>query len=173
MQCELLQDVPSDDLRLILSFFQQRRIFRGQTFIHKGEPGEEMFIIHSGRAVVKIAQKNICTLSKGDIIGEVCLTQPGSARTADLLSETDLVLYGITSDVMDRIARSYPQTVGILWKNIARIEGRRLRNTNDRLEDVTRELAEVKKEKSELEEQLFETTQTGFSKIKRALVSAK
>lgn len=173
MKCALLDDVPNDDLKVILSLFVRKNVFKGTEFIRKGEPGDELFILSKGRAAVKIGGKTICTLGEGDIIGEVCLTQPGSPRTATLLAETDLVLYGINSTVMEQVGRSYPQTVGVLWRNIARIEGQRLRNVNTRLEETEKELHATKREKNQLETQLAARARTGLGKIKTALVAVR
>lgn len=173
MKCSLFDDVPNDDLKVILSLFSRENVFRGTEFIRKGEPGDKMFIIFKGKSVVKIGGKTICTLSAGDVIGEVCLTQPGSPRTATLLAETDMILYGINSTTMENVSRSFPQTVGILWRNIARIEGQRLRSVNDRSEQLEMEMREIKKENNELANQLAARARTGLGRIRTALVAIK
>ena len=106
-----------------------RRGRPGERIIEQGKALDRMVIILEGQAEVWVNGKHIVTLSGQPLVGEIEFLDmlPASADVI-LLKETDLVElnYVALSGLMEK----QPRLGYVLMREIARIEGRRLRDTN-------------------------------------------
>ncbi|RJQ60757.1 MAG: cyclic nucleotide-binding domain-containing protein [Desulfobacteraceae bacterium] len=106
-----------------------RRGRAGERIIEQGKTLDRMFIVLEGRAEVRVNGKHIVTLSGQPLVGELEFLDglPGSADLI-LLEETDLVELNNAS--LANLMEKQPRLGYVLMSEIARIEARRLRDTN-------------------------------------------
>lgn len=87
--------LPISKVQEFLSIVERRTYTRGETIIEQGTRGDEFFMIKSGNARVHTEQLlRAKYLGAYEYFGEVALLA-GTPRTADIIAETDLVLYAI------------------------------------------------------------------------------
>ena len=106
-----------------------RRGKAGERIIQQGKAMHRMFIILEGKAEVRVNGKHIVTLSGQPLVGEVEFLDmlPASADVL-LLEEADLI--ELNSNALTRLMEKQPRMGYVLMREIARIEARRLRDTN-------------------------------------------
>ena len=73
---------------------EQQSFGRGERIVHQSEPGDAMYVILEGTAIVTIADGNqaereVARLSRGEFFGEMALLT-GDARTASVTAVDDL-----------------------------------------------------------------------------------
>lgn len=111
---------------------------KGQTIVHKGDVGNEMYLIVNGRAAVTDsgpAGKIIKTLDPGEIFGEMAIVEQ-AVRAADVVALEDVELLGIDGNALERLRKRFPYTAAKLFLNLSRIISGRLRETTERLTHV-------------------------------------
>lgn len=105
--------------------------------VRKGDVGNEMYLIVSGRAAVTGGgpdgkAKTIKTLDPGEIFGEMALVER-TVRAADVVALDDVEVLGISGDALERLRKRFPYTAAKLFLNLSRIISGRLRETTERL----------------------------------------
>ena len=107
----------------------------GETIIREGEEGNTAFYIVNGAVDVILGQgakaQTACTLSSGEVFGEMCLIEPG-VRSATIRATTDT----------ECLSTSYEDFIAEIEHNPARAVEfmktlvRRLRQMNDMMESL-------------------------------------
>lgn len=108
---------------------------KGETMIRKGEVGNEMYLIISGRAGVTDSRsqgKVIKTLPPGEIFGEMAIVEK-AVRATDVVALEDVELLGIDDKALERLRKRFPFTAAKLFLNLSRIISGRLRETTEKL----------------------------------------
>lgn len=113
-----------------------RRYRKGSVIFVQGEQGERCFAIVSG--AVKISAYNqdgreavIAVLGPGDVFGELSLFDQ-AARSADATSIEDTELLSLDTAALTEAIKARPE----LGLALLRVLGRRLRLTNEALQDI-------------------------------------
>ena len=79
---------------------------------HEGEPGLGLYLITRGRAVVQLGTgeraRQVAELGAGQFFGEMSL-MTGAARSATVVSATDLECYRIDKDVFQTLILARPE----------------------------------------------------------------
>ncbi|MBA4423423.1 MAG: hypothetical protein C0390_10075 [Syntrophus sp. (in: bacteria)] len=106
-----------------------RRGKAGERIIQQGKTLDRMFIILEGQAEVWANGKYIVTLSGQPLVGEIEFLDrlPASADVL-LPKETDLIELNYAA--LNGLMEKQPRLGYVLMREIAGIEGRRLRDTN-------------------------------------------
>ena len=118
------------------TFFERRTYSAGEIVIRQGESGEEMFLIESGTAEVRLQGGDgsgivVAVLGPGEFFGEIALVA-GSERTADVVVASDATLLRLGEDAYVRYL-----------SHLVDVEGRLTRTALTRTSDTlhrTREL---------------------------------
>jgi CRP/FNR family transcriptional regulator, cyclic AMP receptor protein len=120
-----LTDVERDALKSAATL---RRGRAGERIIEQGKATHRMFIILEGQAEVWVNGKHIVTLSGQSLVGEIEFLDmlPASAEVR-LLKEADLI--ELNNAALTSLVEKQPRLGYVLMREIARIEGRRLRDT--------------------------------------------
>jgi hydrophobe/amphiphile efflux-3 (HAE3) family protein len=108
---------------------------KGETMVRKGDIGNEMYLIITGRASVTDSSAHggvIKTLDPGEIFGEMALVEQ-TVRAADVVAEEDVELLGIDGNALERLRKRFPYTAAKLFLNLSRIISGRLRETTEKL----------------------------------------
>jgi hypothetical protein len=85
---------------------------KGATPIEEGGPGQAMYVIVSGEALVTVMDdpKPVATLGRGDIVGEMSLLT-GARRSATVTAKTPLEVIEISKQALAHVLESSPDLV--------------------------------------------------------------
>ena len=82
---------------------------RGERIVHQGDPGDAMYVVLEGTAIVTIkteneAEREVARLSRGEFFGEMALLT-GEPRTASVTAADDLAVLVIHKDALRAMHR--------------------------------------------------------------------
>jgi small-conductance mechanosensitive channel/CRP-like cAMP-binding protein len=103
----------SDEARHeIAGAIRSRTFGDGESIVRQGEPGESMFIIGSGRAVVVLEpdRREVATIERGGYFGEMSLLT-GEPRTATVIARGDTMVLEIGAELFRHLAATSPQAI--------------------------------------------------------------
>jgi CRP-like cAMP-binding protein len=129
VQVKLFAELTDPERDALKSAATLRRGKAGERIIEQGKTLDRMFIVLEGQAEVWVNGKHIVTLSGQPLVGDIEFldTLPASADVL-LVKEADLIElnYAALAGLMEK----QPRIGYVLMREIARIEARRLRDTN-------------------------------------------
>jgi transcriptional regulator with GAF, ATPase, and Fis domain/polyferredoxin len=109
----LFRNIPTKTLaaiipRLIINTYPANKII-----IYRGDPGNSMFMILSGRAAAtstddESVEYTLSTMTEGDIFGEIALLT-GEPRTANVKAITDVRVIELHRDIFDELVKRYQE----------------------------------------------------------------
>jgi len=125
-----------DSLRLLLEHAEARFVEKGEYFFHEGDEGTALFVLERGSVTVvkrwQGADYVVRTIGRGDFFGEIALLD-FLPRSASVIAEEDCqALVFRALDVLALAKRDLEQFT-MIYMNIAREMGRRLRDGNELL----------------------------------------
>jgi serine/threonine protein phosphatase PrpC len=100
----------------------------GDTLITEGQPGEEMFVILSGKVRLNKNGTDITALGKGAHFGEMALVDRGPRSASALAEETSRLLLIRRQDFYEIIKKEPSLSVKLLW-SFVQVLAERLRKT--------------------------------------------
>ena len=136
---EILGNVPLFDglapkeLAAVANAAKERRYDVGETIVGEGEGGVGFFVIAEGTARVEQRGERRATLGPGASFGEVALLDEGGRRTASVVAESPVRVFGLTSWQFTPLLEQHPQ----IAVKLAKLLARRLRETEERLAAAT------------------------------------
>jgi small-conductance mechanosensitive channel len=109
---DLFAGLDDEALAEIAEATKPRTYGNGEPIVRQGEPGESMFIVGSGRAVVVIEpdRREVATIESGGYFGEMSLLT-GDPRTATVLARGDTLVFELSADLFRRIGARHPRAV--------------------------------------------------------------
>jgi small-conductance mechanosensitive channel/CRP-like cAMP-binding protein len=109
---DLFATLTEDQRREIAESSVTRIYGNGEAIVRQGEPGESMFVVGSGRAVVSLEpdRREVATIERGGYFGEMSLLT-GEPRTATVLARGDTVLLELDADLFRRLGAVSPHAV--------------------------------------------------------------
>jgi CRP-like cAMP-binding protein len=142
-QVPLFKDVDESTLDALWPRLQERRLRKGEVLFRTGEPGHELFLIHSGTIVVSKpvtgrVEQVLRRMEPGEVFGEMSLFGDEPIRSATIQAETDVVLLGLHRDNLNRFIESNPRDAAKFFLEMIRVAFKRLRDTSDLVAEVTR-----------------------------------
>lgn len=93
----------------IVSLLQNQVFLEGDYIIRKGQWGEEMYFILSGKAGAKIKGKIVKSYSPGESFGEVALIEDGGRRKCDVVALSNVDMRIFTRTDFDVLGHRYPE----------------------------------------------------------------
>jgi hypothetical protein len=107
----------------------------GTLVLRKGEPGNEMYMVITGRMRVfdrrpDGGEKVLADLEPGAVFGEMALVTR-DVRSAFVVATTDAEVLRLDFAALERIRRRFPYTGAKLFRNLARVLAERLRRMTD------------------------------------------
>jgi HEAT repeat protein len=118
----IFSDTPEDYLAEIAMVLQEVPVEPGVTFIHKGDPGNCLYIIASGKVRVHDADREFTLLGEREVVGELALLD-SEARNADVTAVEKTMLLKLDQDAFYELITSNPEVV----RGVLRVLTRRLR----------------------------------------------
>jgi CRP-like cAMP-binding protein len=130
----LFQGLRPFQAKVVVLMGELKTFPREQPIVRKGEVGNEMFVLISGKADVLDPDKGgssrlVRQLERGDVFGEMALVRH-QVRTADVVATEDVEAVALNERFLVRVQRRYPRIGAKIFLNIARI-------LSDRLEQET------------------------------------
>jgi CRP-like cAMP-binding protein len=133
MEWRLLQGVPSDEIRRLLSLARRRTFKRGEVVFHRLDPSDSLNLVVKGRFAIRVMTPvgdtvTIAVRGPGDAFGEMGLlgNAPRSATVAALEESETFCLY---KTEFDRVRREHPAVNEVLLAFLAN----EVRMLNERL----------------------------------------
>ena len=127
---ELLRDVDAAGLATLRERLQRVCYVPGTRIVRRGETGDRLFLIVSGRLSVTIdlpgGVRRLSTLSDGMVFGELSLIGR-ETRTADVHADTMVECHVLEADAFDQLTAEHPALACVLLINLLRVVGRTAR----------------------------------------------
>jgi len=132
----LFQDQPADVLIAVGAAMKEMRHPAGAHLFSRGDPGDSLFLILSGRVRISIVTADGRELSfshavSGDIVGEIAVLD-GSPRSANATALSNVVALYLTAHDFNQLVDQHRS----LARAAIRLLCRRLRELSDHLEDI-------------------------------------
>ena len=125
---EAFASMPDHVLAYIASIVEEVDVPRGETFIHKGDIGNCMYLIVDGRVRVHDGDRTIAEFEKGQPVGELAVLDP-EPRSASVTALEDTHLFKLDKEAFDEVMADQPE----IAHGVIRILCRRLRLSADRI----------------------------------------
>jgi len=132
----IFQGVESAAVNTLIEQLDSTTFPRGTTIFDEGEPGDQLFIITSGK--VKLARhapdgrENLLTImGPSDMFGELSIFDPGP-RTSAAVCVTEVTAATMDSQLLHDWIQAHPE----ISEQLLRVLARRLRRTNNALADL-------------------------------------
>jgi CRP-like cAMP-binding protein len=134
MKWRLLEDIPDEDVRLLLSVARRRTFGRGEVVFHREDPGDSLHLISSGYFAVRMTTPVGETLTStllgpGDNFGEMALVGKVHSRSATVEALEASETFSVHQIDFDNLRRDHPSVDRIL---VAFLVGE-VRRLNERL----------------------------------------
>jgi CRP-like cAMP-binding protein len=125
---KLFDEMSDRELEALAHALKERRYDTGDTIVVEGESGVGFFVIADGSARVEVHGERVNTLGPGASFGEVALLDPIGVRTASVVAESPMRVFGLTSWQFTPLLAQNPGMAVKVAKDLAR----RLREAEER-----------------------------------------
>lgn len=123
---ELFRDLPGTALARVVPKLGDATLEPGTTVIHKGEPGDRMYVVLEGRVRVHDGERELAVLGPDTVFGEFTVLQR-APRTASVTAVERSVLLELDQDHLHELMRD---NVGVA-RRLIRVILRRLRENRE------------------------------------------
>jgi CRP/FNR family transcriptional regulator, cyclic AMP receptor protein len=120
MKWALLEGVPEDSVRALLSIARRRKFGRGEVVFHQEDPADTLHLVDRGRFAVRVQTQLgdtaiLAVLGPGDMFGELALLGEDEDRRSATVAALEA---GETRSVhrmdFERLRREHPETSAVL-----------------------------------------------------------
>ncbi len=127
----LLHGLSRWEARKVVLLGGLRSLAPGEFIIRKGEVGDNLFMLVSGRARVfdvdsQHHEHTLGTLTPGAVFGEMAILSDG-IRSANVVAESNVEVLRLSRAALESVRRRFPFTAAKLYRNIAIVLSDRLR----------------------------------------------
>ncbi|MEI8347501.1 MAG: cyclic nucleotide-binding domain-containing protein [Pseudomonadota bacterium] len=143
-ECPLFDQLEEKEIKTVTERCQLSSFKEGETIIHEGTEGNELFVILNGKAkVCKMSDGgqliSMADLRRGDFFGELVLISQ-KKRTASVLAMEHTDVLRMDYDELLRLYQKNTKIFALLLLNITRLVVRRLDRTNQNLKTLAERL---------------------------------
>jgi len=124
----LFEGLSDRELEAVARAAKERRFDTGDTVVVEGEGGVGFFVVAEGTARVESRGQRLGTISRGGSFGEVALLDDVGRRSATVIAESPLRVYGLTAWQFTPLLEQHPS----IAVKIAKMLARRLRESEER-----------------------------------------
>lgn len=115
MRWRLVEGVPEEHVRLLLSVARRRRFARREVVFHRDDPADSLHLVEKGRFAVRIMTPlgdtvTIGVRGPGDSFGEMALVAAEARRSATVAALEDAETFAVYKDDFERLRREH-QTI--------------------------------------------------------------
>jgi CRP/FNR family transcriptional regulator, cyclic AMP receptor protein len=121
MEWRLLEGVPPEQVRELLSIARRRTFARNEVVFHRDDPGDSLHLISKGRFSIRVMTPlgDVATIAirgPGESFGEMVLISEEPRRSATVTSLEDSETFAIYRAEFERLRRDQPQTTELLLR---------------------------------------------------------
>ena len=135
-----------------------KRLEKGENLFEKGDPGDGMYVLTSGKLEVIIEEEggSVAVLDEGAFLGEISLLIKGERNATVRALEDSVISFFDVQNFQDRISTDDPQALKIVY-NMALVLAKRLRETDSFISKLSKEISkqERSREISEFKKKLI------------------
>ena len=130
----LLEGVPAEEVRELLSIARRRRFARNEVVFHRDDPGDSMHLIQKGRFAIRVMTPlgDVATIAvrrAGESFGEMALIAQEPRRSATVAALEEAETFAIYRAEFDRLRASHPHVDEFLQRFLTS----EIRTLNERL----------------------------------------
>jgi CRP/FNR family transcriptional regulator, cyclic AMP receptor protein len=129
----LFEGLSDRELEAVARAVKERRFDTGDTVVVEGEGGVGFFVVAEGTARVESRGKQLGTISRGGSFGEVALLDDVGRRSATVIAESPLRVFGLTAWQFTPLLEQHPS----IAVKVAKMLARRLREAEERAATTT------------------------------------
>jgi CRP-like cAMP-binding protein len=134
MEWRLLEGVPEEEVRQLLSVARRRQFRKGEVVFHRGDPADALHLISKGRFKVQVMtpladEATIAIRGPGDSFGEMAIIGSGAKRSATIEALEDAETFCVLETDFRRLRREHPDVDQLLIEFLAN----EVRMLNERL----------------------------------------
>jgi CRP-like cAMP-binding protein len=124
MEWRLLEGVPGEEVRQLLSVARRRRFRKGQIVFHRGDPADSLHLISKGRFKVQVMtpladEATIAIRGPGDSFGEIAIVDSGAKRSATVEALEEAETFCVLDTDFRRLRRDHPDIDQLLIEFLA------------------------------------------------------
>ena len=106
------------DLRVLASVTDEIRFAPGDVLCREGRRAYECFVMAAGRVEVRVHDKTVAVLGRGDVVGETAVLD-GGVRTATVVAVADVQAFAIDRRRFDALLERAPVIARAMLKQLA------------------------------------------------------
>jgi len=129
----LFEGLSDRELEAVARAAKERRFDTGDTVVVEGEGGVGFFVVAEGTARVESRGNKLGTISRGGSFGEVALLDDVGRRSATVIAESPLRVFGLTAWQFTPLLEQHPS----IAVKVAKMLARRLRQAEERAATTT------------------------------------
>lgn len=113
MEWRLLEGVPGEEVRRLLSVARRRRFRKGEVVFHRGDPADSLHLVSKGRFKVQVLTPlgepaTIGIRGPGDSFGEMAIAGEGAKRSATVEALEEAETFCVVESEFRRLRREHP-----------------------------------------------------------------
>ena len=129
----LFEGLSDRELEAVARAAKERRFDTGDMVVVEGEGGVGFFVVAEGTARVESRGNKLGTISRGGSFGEVALLDDVGRRSATVIAESPLRVFGLTAWQFTPLLEQHPS----IAVKVAKMLARRLREAEERAATTT------------------------------------
>jgi CRP-like cAMP-binding protein len=135
MDFPLLEGVPADDVRELLSIARRRTFGKGEVVFHRGDPADTLHLVSKGHFAARIVTPTadsalLAVHGPGSVFGEMAIiTETPARRSATIAALEGGETFSVLRDNYLALQRRHPSVAIVLL----RLLSERLRDANERI----------------------------------------
>ena len=129
----LFEGLSDRELEAVARAAKERRFDTGDMVVVEGEGGVGFFVVAEGTARVESRGNKLGTISRGGSFGEVALLDDVGRRSATVIAESPLRVFGLTAWQFTPLLEQHPS----IAVKVAKMLARRLRQAEERAATTT------------------------------------
>jgi len=138
----LFREFTATELLAFAARLDERNLKEGQILFREGDPGEEMFVVRMGAAIIsKVVsgrvEQVLARAAAGDFFGEMSLFDR-SPRSATIQAETDVALLVLDRDNLNLLIEVNPRAAAAFFHSLVYVFIGRLRASGELVAEITR-----------------------------------
>lgn len=136
----IFADLETEERAHIAALLSQVDLQRDQRLFRQGDPGETLYIVHTGTCAITVnladgQELDIAQFESGDFFGEMSIFE-NEPRSAGCYARTDSVLFALTERDFHRLMDEHPRLAQKVMFRMLTATAQRLANTNVFLSDM-------------------------------------
>ncbi len=145
----IFSDLTDEEIAIFLQWLGSRTIEKGEVLFHEGDPGDELFLVTSGKVAISVKLQDgqdleISEISAGNFFGEMSIFD-NSPRSATCYTKEESELLGLRAEDFFTLMTTHPSITTKIMYRMLRIIVERLQNTGKFLSDMVQFGEEARK----------------------------